>query len=318
VIAAAPAGAQSVTAEADVTVGRSTEGVNAAATQVRLFGPVGREWRMWAELTWAENYGNHEADAFGAAYPYDGQVRPMEVYVERALAGGGRLATVRIGRYREPFGISGRSDHAYTGFTRAPLIRYGEDWALSNTFLATGADVLVGRPALSVEVSAGVPADEGPSRRPNGLDVAVRAQTYFHSTIVGVSHLHSKPSMRGAFVRGPMDFTGVDARWMRGGVMLRGEWVDGRPFTGVRTRGGYLDAIVHMTGMGPVTAVARVEKIDYDAGPFSAYYHRVVVGGRYQATRAIGAQINVLHQPTGLTRGQTTVVDASLTYTLRF
>jgi len=279
---------------------------------------VAHEWRMWAEVTFAGNYNNRESDAFGAAYPYDRRVRPMELYIERALPKAGRLATIRIGRYREPFGISGRSDHAYTGFTRAPLIRYGDNWALSNTFLTSGVDALIGRPALSLEASVGVSQDEGELRRPDTLDVVVRAQGYWHSTIVGVSHMQSRPSMRGSFVHGPMVFTGVDARWMRGGVLLRGEWLDGRPFDGVATRGGYIDAIVHHTGMGPLTAVARIEKLDYDAGPFSAYYHRVVVGGRSQATRSIGTQVNWLHQPRGLTEGHTSVVDASLTYTVRF
>ena len=30
-------------------------------------------------------------------------------------------------------------------------------------------------------------------------------------------------------------FSGVDGRWMRGGVMLRGEWLTGRPFDEGRT-----------------------------------------------------------------------------------
>jgi len=312
------AAAQGVTAEADITAGRSTEGVNAAGTQLRLFGAVGHDWRMSAEVTWAGNFKNRESDAFGAAYPYDRSVRPMEVFVERALPKAERLATIRIGRYRDPFGISGRSDHAYGGFTRAPLIRYGTNWALSNTFMTTGVDALIGRPALSVEASVGASQDEGQARRPDALALVVRTQGYWHSTIVGVSHMRSRPSMHGSYVQGPMVFTGIDGRWMRGGVQLRGEWVDGRPFNGVATRGGYLDLIVHRTGMGPLTLVGRVEKLDYDAGPFSAYYHRVVVGGRYQATRAIGTQINVLHQPAGLTHGHRNVLDASVTYTVRF
>ena len=32
---------------------------------------------------------------------------------------------------------------------------------------------------------------------------------------------------------------------------LRGEWIDGRPFDGVATHGGYVDVIVHLLGMGP-------------------------------------------------------------------
>jgi hypothetical protein len=315
---ASVAAAQGVTAEADITAGRSTEGVNAAGTQLRLFGAVAHEWRMWAEVTWAGNFRNRKSDAFGAAYPYDRAVRPMEVFVERALPKVERLATIRIGRYRDPFGISGRSDHAYGGFTRAPLIRYGTNWAISNTFMTTGVDALIGRPELSVEASVGASQDEGQARRPDALNIVVRAQGYWRSAIVGVSHMRSRPSMKGSYVHGPMVFTGIDGRWMRGGVQLRGEWVDGRPFNGVATRGGYLDLIVHRAGMGPLTLVGRVEKLDYDAGPFSAYYHRLVVGGRYQATRAIGTQINVLHQPAGLTDGHRNALDASITYTVRF
>ena len=307
-----------VTGEADVTVGHSTQGVNAAGTQIRLFGPVSSEWRVWLEATWAGNYGERESDAFGSAYPYDRRLRPMEVYAERSFSGRGRLATLRVGRARLPFGISGRSEHAYGGFTRAPLIRYGQNWALSNNFMSTGVDALIGRPSLSVEGSVGVSQDEGADPRPESLDLVVRGQGYTHSTIIGVSHMRSRPSMSGPFVHGPMQFSGIDARWMRGGLMLRGEWIAGRPFDGVKTRGGYVDAIVHHTGMGPVTLVGRVERLDYFAGPFSDFFRRAAVGGRYQATRALGAQVNVIHQPHGLAGGHTTALDTSVTYPLRF
>jgi hypothetical protein len=286
--------------------------------QLRVFGGFADHWRVWLETSWAGNYGNPQSDAFGAAYPYDRRLRPMEMYVERALPKAGRLTAIRIGRYREPFGIFSRSDHAYIGFSRAPLIRYGSYWALSNTFLASGVDVLVGRPSLSVESSVGVADDAGDYRRPKTLDVVVRGQAYFHSAIIGVSHLESSPSMQGPFVQGRMIFTGVDGRWMRGGVQLRGEWLDGKPFTGVATRGGYLDAIVHRTAMGHLTALLRVERLDYDAGPFSAYYRRTVLGARYQATRSIGGQVNWLHQPSGPPTGHRNALDVSATYTLRF
>ena len=178
VLASASIAEAQVTGEADVTVGHSTQGVSAAGTQIRLFGPVSSEWRLWLEATWAGNYGERESDAFGSAYPYDRRLRPMEVYAERPLSSLGRLATLRVGRYRLPFGISGRSEHAYGGFTRAPLIRYGENWALSNNFMSTGLDALIGRPSLSVEGSVGVSQDEGADPRPESLDLVVRGQAY--------------------------------------------------------------------------------------------------------------------------------------------
>ena len=71
------------------------------------------------------------------------------------------LLSVRGGRYRTPFGIYARSEQGYIGFLRAPLIRYGKNFALANTFLETGADVVVGTPAVQVETSIGSPSDEG-------------------------------------------------------------------------------------------------------------------------------------------------------------
>ena len=62
-----------------------------------------------------------------------------------------------------------------------------------------------------------------------------------------------------------MVFPGVDGRWMRDGVQFVASGSAGRPFDGVATHGGYLRAVVHKLGMGPVTAVARLERLDYDA-----------------------------------------------------
>ena len=58
--------ATDVTTEVDVTVGRSTEDVRAAGTQLRLFGSLPRDWRFFGELAWADTWGEH-SDAFGSA-----------------------------------------------------------------------------------------------------------------------------------------------------------------------------------------------------------------------------------------------------------
>ena len=79
----------------------------------------------------------------------------IEAYGERTFQPGRFLVGIRGGRYRTPFGISSGSDHAYNGFLRAPLIRYDDYYALSNNFLEHGADVIVGVPRLTLEVSAG-------------------------------------------------------------------------------------------------------------------------------------------------------------------
>src|SRR5262245_5535179 len=75
------ASAQTVNAELSVTTGATTESVTAGATQGRVFGDLA-SWRYYVEGAWAHVAGP-ESDAFGAAYPYEGGLVPMEMYVER-------------------------------------------------------------------------------------------------------------------------------------------------------------------------------------------------------------------------------------------
>jgi len=309
--------AQSLTREVEGTAGQSTEHSTAAAVQVRLFGPLKSDWRINVEGSWA-GVTNNLSTAFGTAFPYDGRMSLMEAYAEKMFRPAKGLFSVRLGRYRTPFGISSRSDHAYSGFTRAPLIRYGGNFALSNTSFETGANILVGIPALSVETSVGTPMDAGDNGRPQTLDGVVRVQGVYRSLIVGSSYLNTRTYPMGDFVQGRMLFRGVDVRWMHAGLQLRGEWIDGRSFDGVATRGGYADVLLHVRAMGPVTAVARVEKLDYDAGPFSFYDKRYVVGARIGVARYTFVQFNLLHQPGGLPTGRTLAFDASITRTVRF
>ena len=306
-----------VSVEVDFTAGASTDDVTAAAVQTRLFGASRSDWRYYVEAAWGR-VTTSDSDAFGAAYPYDRQVRAMEAFVEKTVQGQRWIAGLRAGRYRTPFGMSGRGDHAYAGFVRAPLIRYGRNWTISNTFLDTGASVMAGLPEAHVEASVGAPLDEGEMRRRGGVTATVRGQVYYRAFVAGMSTMRSRPNDDQPWITGAMVFHGVDARWMRGGVQLRGEWIWGRPFDGVKTRGGYVDALVHHVGMGPVTAVARAERLDYDAGEHSAYLQRYTAGARIRVTAAFAAQINVLHQPLPMEGQRRSALDASVTYSVRF
>ena len=313
----APCRAQSVTAEADVTGGASTENVRAGSVQARVFGASASDWRFFAEATWA-GVDTSGSDAFGAAYPYDGGIRPMEIYGEKMFRPGGYLLGIRAGRYRTPFGISSRGDYGYNGFVRPPLIRYGESFALSNTWLEGGVDVIAGSPRLYVESSLGVPQDEGEIRRRSGIDGTVRVQGYYKSLIVGAGRLHSgRDKALASFAQGRSVFNGVDARWTTNGVQVRGEWIFGRPFDGVTTAGGYVDLLIHRRALGRVAPLARIERLDYEAGPFSFYLRRYTVGTRIQLPQCFTAQINVIHQPSGLRAGRTNALDAGLTCSVR-
>jgi len=304
-------------AEIDVTGGYSTEGVRAISAQARLFGEAKGGMRFYLEGTWTE-VGSAESDAFGSAFPYHADVpRPMEMYAEKMFRPGGYVAGVRVGRYRTPFGIYGRGDHAYSGFLRAPLIRYEDYFALSNSFLEGGVDVVFGRPALNMETSLGIPQDPIDARRRTGLDWVVRGQVFRGPFIIGASYIRTRPARTRSFARGDTTFAGIDLRWMHEGVNVRGEWITGTPFDGTSTDGWYVDGIVHKPAMGPVTAVVRVERLDYTAGRFSFFPRRLTAGARVVLLRSLVAHVNAVQQ-TGLPESDHEhALDVALTYTLR-
>ncbi len=315
--AGSAARAQSLTAEAAVTAGASTESVGAASVQIRGFGDVPGAVRFFAEGTWADRSGT-ASDVFGAAYPYSGRLQVMESYAERTFRRGSFMTTARGGRFRTPFGISNGSDHSYTGFLRSPLIRYDGYFALSNNYLEHGVDVTAGFPQLTFEAGIGRPADVGDAVRRPGTDVVVRAQGFYGPLVVGVSHIDTQPYLPDTFAFGKNVFTGFDVRWMQRGVQIRGEWLRGRPFDGTSTVGWYADAIVHLRAMGPVTAVGRIERLDYDTIPqFALHARRQTVGVRIRFFNALSAQVNVIHQDGALPQKRPTALDVGVTYSLR-
>ena len=81
------------------------------------------------------------------------------------------------------------------------------------------------------------------------------------------------------------------------GIQARGEFITGRPFDGTTTTGGYVDLLVHRVGMGPVTAVARLERLDYDTtSPFILFARRAMAGARIRIPGGLTAQIATGHQ----------------------
>ena len=317
------AAGQSIATEVDVTAGYSTEDVSAGATQLRALGEGPRAIRFFGEVAWGARYfpqsrPQSPTDVFGTAYPYANRAKVIEAYAERTFRPGGALISVRGGRFRTPFGFSSRSDHAYTGFLRAPMIRYDNYFALSNNFLEHGADVIAGVPRAYMEASVSRPSDVGEVQRRPGFDTVIRGQMYFPSTTIGVSHYRAKPYQPEFFAKGHAVFTGVDVRWMSNGVQLRGEFLAGRPFDGTTTTGGYIDLSVHRVAMGPVTAIARIERLDYDTIPeFVLFSRRAMVGGRIRLPRGLTAQIAAGHQWRQQIQRDRTAFDFALTYSVR-
>lgn len=312
------ASAQPITTEAAITSGVSSDNdTSVVGTQLRAFGEVGPQIRYYAEAAWATS-SDADSGAFGAAYPYRNRVQIIESFAERVFQPFGKLVAVRAGRFRPPFGIYSASDHAYMGFLRAPLIRYDSNFALSNNFLEQGAAVAVGVPWLTLSTSLGRPGDVGAAARQSGLDRVVRAQGSAGAFIVGLSHIRTQPNLTASFVHGRMEFTGVDLRWMREGVQLRGEWIKGQPFDRTTTTGWYADVIVHRVPMGPVTAVARIERLDYDTiPPFDLHKRRQTLGARVRLWEGLSAQANLLHQSGHRDTYGPVALDMGVTYSVR-
>jgi hypothetical protein len=105
---------------------------------------------------------------------------------------------------------------------------------------------------------------------------------------------------------------------MTGGVQVRGEWLGGRPFDGTTTTGGYIDLIVHRPAMGPITALARAERLAYTApDPYALYSHRYSAGARVRIWRGLCAAAGLTHQAGQLTQTKRTAFDIGLTYAAR-
>jgi hypothetical protein len=315
--ASTPALAQAVSSEVSITAGGSTDQVTAEAMQGRVFADT--SWlRVFGEASWASVAGP-SSDAFSAAYPYERRIEIMDAYGERTFRRERVLAGVRAGRFRTPFGIYGGSDHGYGGFIRAPFIRYAAYWALGNTFFEHGVNVVAGIPSVQAEYTLGTPADVGEldERRHAGTDHVIRVQGYHGDLVVGASYIHTQP-FAPKTPASRTAFSGVDGRWMRGGFQVRGEWLDGTPNDERHTRGGYVDAFLHRPAMGPVTAVARVEVLDYESPRGSVVAKRATIGARVLIVDGLFATVNGSKQTGGVYSDFRNAVDMALTYTVRF
>jgi hypothetical protein len=172
---------------------------------------------------------------------------------------------------------------------------------------------------VQLEYTVGVPSDVGDveAKRQSGTDQVVRVQGYHRDLVVGASYIRTQP-FRPRTPTSRMEFAGVDVRWMRDGFQLRGEWVDGEPNDDRRTRGGYVDAFLHRREMGPVTAVARVEMVDYTGGRTPVHARRATLGARVLIVDGLYATVNASHQTGAIYSEYRNSVDLGLTYTIRF
>jgi hypothetical protein len=75
--------------------------------------------------------------------------------------------------------------------------------------------------------------------------------------------------------------------------------------------------MVHRQFMGPVTAVLRAERLDYEAGRFSSYPRRYTAGAKVRLSGLAVAHVNVLHEPPYDAASAETALDVALTLSFR-
>ena len=91
----------------------------------------------------------------------------------------------------------------------------------------------------------------------------------------------------------------------------------GRRSDATTTSGWKLTASAHKPIMGPVTALARIEKLDYDTVPrFALHAKRQSAGARVRVFRNVTAQISVVHHSRSAVAPET-AMDVALTYSMR-
>ena len=161
------------------------------------------------------------------------------------------------------------------------------------------------RRACRSRSASGAPGDVGEAIRRPGVDTVVRAQAVVGALIVGVSYIDTTPYHAGAVRRGPGALRrrrrALDAR-RRAGARR----VDRRPAVRRHDAPPAATSTSSCTGrsMGPVTALARAERLVYDGDPAATRSTRIAT----RPARASGSgrdwppSIGVGHQAGQLTQ----------------
>jgi hypothetical protein len=212
----------------------------------------------------------------------------------------GRGQQARLGRFQVPFGIYNRSELYYVGLVYDPLIRYYPYQGPHLGGSANGLGYVRTLGAWQVEAALfGRGSDVG-AVVPNGGQGAMRIQRFTGSLIVGLSAYRDRVPP-GAEYPGEAHFLGLDFRYSRPSLILRGELVAGTVPRG-SPKGFYLDALYHPVALNRVTFVGRIEAVrgQPDTG---GLYQRQTIGLKWEATRGVAVALNQLFEPSHIRSG---------------
>ena len=197
------------------------------------------------------------------------------------------------GIVRIPFGLSDHRETYISGLIDYPLTR--GDYALSSVdWGVPGVRWTGGSPNLQIDGAVFGGQASGLWNNLNNVQgAAVRAQTYTHGVVMGLSYWNGSQST--SFSRnGPQNtqMTGLDLRYTRPHLLIRGEYMLGR-LAGDTMRGWYLDMYYHLPKFEKWTLTARLEQLKPSSDDPTA--HQITLGVRYTLDKSWILAVNWRH-----------------------
>lgn len=189
---------------------------------------------------------------------------------------------LQVGLVRLPFGIYDVRETYATGLIDYPMPRgdyaYNSvDWGVPGVEWAANTDRLQIEAAVFGGRSQGIWDTEHTVR-----GGAARVQAYTNDLIVGVSRWDGALEvLPGSHQIAPTHITGLDARYTRPHLLLRGEYIVGE-LGGDHEWGWYTDAYYHLPGLAKWTATGRLEALKPEATAGTG--RQTTLGLRYVAS----------------------------------
>ena len=199
----------------------------------------------------------------------------QNAYVERET----RANRLQAGIIRLPFGLYDHRETYVSGLIDYPLARV--DYALTAVDWGAPGVRWTGNTS-NVQVDAAAFGGQGAGVWGNLNNVSggiVRLQAYTNGVVLGLSRWDGTQSTNlGAAGRQRMHLTGVDMRYTRPHLLLRGEYIFGQE-AGDTMKGWYLDAYYHLPKYQKWTLAARIEELKPASG--SPNLQQFTLGARY-------------------------------------
>ncbi len=212
-----------------------------------------------------------------------------ELY-ELYLEWGSARSRLLLGRFQIPFGIYNRSELYYSGLINPPFVKY---YPQEGPLLGRSEHGAAFVRAVGLwQIEAALFAQDGglSTLVPSGGEGSIRLQRFMGPLIVGVSglrgHGYAPPEGR----REAAWFTGIDVRYSRPQLVLRGEWITGS-VPGASPHGLYVDLLYHPVRLHDFTFVGRTERVR-GAPNNDVTYYRQTIGFKWDLGRGTTLAIN--------------------------